>query len=164
MNGLDLVILTVVGLSVLAGLIRGFIRESLSLAAWVVAFLGAKSLAPLVAPLIPVVESESIRLVVALVLAFVLILVVAGLSIKILTGLVKWAGLGAYDKLLGGFFGALRALLLVALGTLVAGLTALPKTDTWLKSVSHPYLESVALRLKPWLPDDLATHIQYSES
>ncbi len=161
MTGLDLGVLGVTAISVLAGLMRGFVREAFSLAAWIAAFLLAKTLAPDLSPLVPGVESEALRHLVALVVVFLCVLIGVGLAGVVLSGMVKWAGLAPYDKMLGAIFGGLRGVLVVLLFTLAAGLTALPKTDFWQHSILHPRLEGAAGMVRPWLPDDLAAHIKY---
>lgn len=161
MNGLDLLVVGVFVISSVAGLMRGLVREVFSLGAWVLAFMFAKSLAPLAAPMVPWVESEALRHFAALVLVFVVILVVASLSGAVLAGMVKWIGLGFYDKFMGMVFGALRGGVILLLLTLLAGLTALPQTRIWQDALTHEALESAARLAMPWLPSSLAKHIRY---
>jgi membrane protein required for colicin V production len=161
MTGLDLLVVGVMAVSAVAGLMRGLVREVFSLGAWVLAFLFAKSLAPFVAPLVPGVDSEALRHFAAIVLVFVIILVGASLSGAVLAGMVKWVGLGFYDKFMGLVFGALRGGLVVLLLTLLAGLTAMPQTRIWQDALLREQLESGARMAMPWLPTSLAEHIRY---
>lgn len=161
MTAVDWVAMGIVLVSSLAGLMRGFVREVASVAAWVLAFVAAKLLAPYLAPLVPGVESEPLRYVAAIVAIFVVVLMLVGLGAVVLSGVVRWAGLGTYDKFFGLIFGGLRAMLILLLLTLLAGLTSIPKTETWRNSISHGWFEAAAVRMKPWLPADLAALIQY---
>ncbi len=161
MSGLDLFVAGVMAISALAGLMRGLVREVFSLGAWVLAFLFAKSLAPILAPMVPGVESEALRHFAAIILVFVIILVLASLSGAVLAGMVKWVGLGFYDKFMGLVFGALRGSLIMLFLTLLAGLTALPQTRFWQDSLLHEQLESGARMAMPWLPSNLSEHIRY---
>lgn len=161
MTTLDLFIVGVLAVSAVLGLMRGFIRELFSLGAWVLAFLFAKSLAPFFAPVIPGIDSETMRYLLAIVLVFICILVLATLSGTILAGMVKWVGLGFYDKFLGLIFGILRGGVIVLLFTLLAGLTALPRSEFWQSARLSGQLEVLAERVIPWLPASLAQHIQY---
>lgn len=161
MNGLDLLVLGVVAVSSVAGVMRGLVREVFSLGAWVLAFAFAKSLAPFVAPMVPGVESEALRYFAAIVVVFVVILVAASLSGTALSGMVKWIGLAFYDKFMGLVFGALRAVVIVLLLTLLAGLTALPQTHLWQEALIREQLESGARMVMPWLPSGLVEHIRY---
>lgn len=161
MTTLDLIVLGILAISAGLGLMRGFVREVFSLGAWVLAFLFAKSLAPYLASVVPGIESETFRHLAAIVLVFVLILVLASMSGAILAGMLKWAGLGFYDKLLGLIFGTLRGGVIVLLLTLLAGLTALPRTEFWQGAMLRGPLEALATRVLPWLPPGLSKHIQY---
>lgn len=161
MTVLDVGVIAALAVSSLVGLVRGFTREVLSLAAWVLAFLLARTFAPMLAPIIPGIENPSLRHLAALIAVFVVTLVAASLLAKAVSGMVKWAGLGFYDKLLGLLFGALRGGLIVLIFALGAGLTALPETNLWHSSRSHGVLETMAVSVKPLLPNDLAAHIKF---
>jgi membrane protein required for colicin V production len=102
-----------------------------------------------------------VRYAAAIALVFVLVLVLAGLVGMMVGGAVRLAGLGVYDRLLGGLFGVTRGLAMLVLLTLLAGLTALPRTTSWQASWAHGALEAMAVRCMPWLPDDIAVLIQF---
>lgn len=161
MTTLDLIVLGIVAFSAFLGLMRGLTREALSLGAWILAFLLSKELAPMIAPLLPGIETPSLRHAAALVVVFVAILILASLAGAVLSGLVNLAGLTAYDRILGVLFGVLRGLIAVVGLTLLAGLTALPKTKAWHDAWLRPPLEAAAAKLQPWLPKDLAALIRY---
>ncbi len=161
MTSLDWIVLAILALSTTLGLMRGLAREVMSLAAWVLAFLGAKMFAPFIAPSLPGLDSPSLRYAAALLLIFVAILILASFAAAIIGKLINLAGLGFYDRFLGGFFGVLRGTLALLGLTLIAGLTAFPKTQSWQLSQSHAPLERMASKFLPWLPSDLAALIRY---
>ncbi len=161
MTSLDWIVLGIFGLSTFLGVMRGLTREALSLSAWLLALVGAKLFAPLLAPLLPGLDSPSLRYAAALVLVFVIILILTSLLAALIGKLVTLAGLGFYDRFLGALFGVLRAMVALTGLTLVAGLTALPKTQAWQQAVSRAPLEQLASKLQPWLPADLATLIRF---
>jgi len=161
MSSLDLIALGIFAFSAILGLMRGLTREVLSLLSWFVAFYAAKSFAPMLAPWLPGLDAPALRHAAALVVIFVAVLIAASLLAAMLGGLVKLVGLGPYDSLLGGLFGAARGSLILLMLALLAGLTALPKTQTWKASLIHGPLELVATKIKPWLPADMAALIQY---
>lgn len=161
MTSLDLLVLGILAGSTVLGLMRGLVREAFSLAAWVLAFLGAKTLAPALAPRLPGFDAPALQHAAALVLVFVAILVAAGLAGMLLASLVKLVGLGGYDRMLGGLFGVLRGVVAVLALTLLAGLTALPKTQSWQQSLARGPLEQAAVKIQPWLPKDLAALIRF---
>ncbi len=161
MSSLDLIALGIFAFSAVLGLMRGLTREVLSLLSWFAAFYAAKSFAPVLAPWIPGLDAPALSHAAALVVIFVAVLIAASLLSAAVGGLVKVAGMGAYDSLLGGLFGAARGIFFLLMLTLLAGLTALPKTPTWQASLIHGHLEQAAVKLKPWLPAELAALIQY---
>ena len=75
--------------------------------------------------------------------------------------LVKSAGLGLEDRLLGSVFGFARGLLVVMVVVLLAGLTSLPRQAVWRNAVLSDPLEAFAGQVKAWLPTDLAQRITY---
>ncbi len=161
MTMLDWIVFAILGLSVFLGLMRGLTREMMSLAAWVLAFLGAKLFGPLLAPILPGLDSPSLRYAAALLLVFLAILILASLLAAIVGKLINLAGLGFYDRSLGALFGVMRGTVALLGLTLIAGLTALPKTQAWQLALTRAPLEQMASKLHPWLPPDLAALIRY---
>lgn len=161
MTSLDWIVLAILALSVFLGVMRGLAREALSLAAWVLAFVGAKVFAPFIAPALPGLDSPALRYAAALLLVFVAILILASLATAVAARLINLAGLGFYDRFLGALFGVLRATVALLGLTLIAGLTALPKTQAWQQALTLAPLEQMASKLHPWLPSDLAALIRY---
>jgi membrane protein required for colicin V production len=104
----------IVMLSALLSLWRGFVREAISLAGWVVAFIVANLLAVTVADQIgDLIANRTGRYIVAWSLLFVLTLVASSLTAKLFASIVKATGLGILDRLLGSVFGVLRGMLIV---------------------------------------------------
>lgn len=158
----DIVVIAIVGLSVLLSIIRGLVREVLALAAWVVAFLSANLLAPEAAAWMPdALGAEEVRLLAGFLCVFLGVLVAMSLLAILVSKLVKSAGLGLEDRLLGGVFGLARGLLVVMILVLLAGLTALPRQAVWRNAVLSDPLEGFAGRVKGWLPAELAQRITY---
>jgi membrane protein required for colicin V production len=162
MSSLDILVFAILAGSALLGLMRGLVKEVFSLAAWVLAFMGARIFGPQLAQMLPGTETPSLRYGLALVLVFILVLVGASLAGTLLAGVVKLAGLGAYDRSLGMAFGLLRGTAAVVALALLAGLTALPKTEAWQSAMSRAPLERAAQKVLPWLPRDLSVLIKYS--
>jgi len=158
----DLAVIVIVGLSVLLSLIRGLVREVLALAAWVVAFLAANLMAGQIAPLLPAaISTEELRLLVGFAGVFVAVLVAMSVLAIVASKLVKSAGLGLEDRLLGGVFGLARGLLVVMILVLLGGLTSLPRQAVWRNALLSGPLVTVAGTMKAWLPADLAQRITY---
>lgn len=162
MNWIDYAVLAIIGVSVLFSVIHGFVRELLSLASWVLAFLVAQFFAADVAALLPAaVPNESLRLLAGFIMVFLIVLLVSTLLAIAISGLIKRAGLGATDRLLGAIFGLVRGVAVVTIVVLLAGLTALPATPAWRQAMTSAPLEALANSIKAWLPADLSKHIKY---
>lgn len=162
MTWLDYAVLGVVVLSIAWGAWRGLVREVMSLAGWVIAFLAANLLAGPLAEALPAsLEQPELRVLIAFVLVFLGTLVVTTLGAFLLGRIVNAVGLGGLDRLLGALFGLLRGLLIVAAFALVAGLTSIPKKAYWTESLSGTTLERAAVALKPWLPPAFAQRLRY---
>ncbi|MDD5240150.1 MAG: CvpA family protein [Sulfuricella sp.] len=162
MTALDYTILTIIGISILLGVMRGLVREALNLLAWVAAFWVANAYTVEIAPLLPAaIPTESVRLLAAFVLLFLGALLLMSLVTIALAELVKTLKLGAYDKGLGAVFGLLRGLLIVLAMVLLAGLTDLPHQGFWRNSMFSAPLEALAADVKPWLPEGLSKRVSY---
>jgi len=156
----DIALLSVFGLSVLIGLWRGVVFEILSLLGWVVAFIAANTLGPLLAVYIPLGEVGSpLRLWGAYILIFVLVLVTCTLLARMLRALVSATPLSLVDHLLGGVFGAVRgALILVVAGVLVS-LSPYASAPAWKSSHGALWVGLALEGLKPVFPQSLNVHI-----
>ncbi len=158
----DHAVLTLIGFSVLLGVIRGFAREVIALASWAVAIVVASvyggEAAPLLARQIP---DESWRVLAAFVAIFFVVLIVMSVIGLFTSRLIKSAGLGVEDRVLGSLFGLARGLLVVLVLVLLAGLTALPRQTVWKDAMLAAPLEKLAVLVKQWLPQDWAKYISY---
>ena len=160
MTALDYAVLGVLALSTIWGLWRGLVREVISLAGWIAAFLAANVLAEPLADAVPISNPE-LRVVVAFIAVFVVTLTLATLAAIALSKALKAAGLRGLDRTLGGLFGVGRGLLLAIAFALVAGLTSLPRHPIWKQSVTGPMLGRTVVQLEPWLPPALARRLRY---
>jgi membrane protein required for colicin V production len=162
MTLLDVIVLLVVGLTVVRGLMRGMIDTLFSLAAWVIAFLLGKWGALMVAPLLPIgVENPAIRYFAGFVVIFLVVLIGVLLLGHAMATLVKAAGLGGADKVLGGVLGLAKGLVILTGFTVAAGLTSLPRTDFWKQAALSGGLQSMARLALPLLPKDVSKHVRF---
>lgn len=164
MTAFDYCVLAILGISVLLSLVRGVVRELVSLTGWIVAFMVANSFAAQFAPLLPsFITSESLRMLLGFSALFLATLLAMGLVAMAASALTKTAGLGLADRFFGSLFGLVRGLLVVLLIVLAAGLTALPQEPFWRKAVLSGPLEMAAMMAIPWLPKDLSRHINFAK-
>lgn len=159
MNVADIVILAVLALSTLFGLLRGFVREVLSLVCWIAAFWVAWAFGHAVAGWYAAVLHEpAARLLAGYVTCFVGVLIAGAIVGWILRRLIRHGGLAAGDSMLGMLFGLARGVLLVTFVVLVLSFTALPAQAAWWhRSLLLPTFTDGARMLAAELPPD-ATH------
>lgn len=162
MTVFDYVVSGIFLVSIVLSIFRGFVREALSIAGWVVAFIVASAYSSLFEQFLPAeITGETLRISIAFVLTFLAVLLITALAIMLLTTLIKGIGLGFIDRLFGSVFGFLRALAIVTLLVLIAGLTTIPNQLFWQQAVLSRPLEAVAIQVLPWLPNDLSKRISY---
>lgn len=143
----DWVIIGIISLSTVVSLIRGFVKEALSLASWVVAFIIARSFYTNLATLFQdVVSTPSVRLLAAFVILFVLSLIVGALLNHLISAIVKSTGLSGTDRMLGMVFGLVRGIILVVVIVALARLTPVTQDPWWSQSVLIKHFE----RIEAW--------------
>jgi len=158
----DLVVISLIGVSVLFALWRGAVREVLSLASWVIAFFAAKILSPgLAGWFAPLSNYGNVRLGAAWIAVFLVALILVSVVAIVVSGAVKSIGLGFVDRLLGAALGLARGLLIVTLLVLVGGLTSVPQTEAWKKAVLRPTVESLGVFARSFLPEGLAKYVKF---
>jgi membrane protein required for colicin V production len=155
MAWIDLVIIAVIALSALISLIRGFVKESISLVTWVVAgLLALRYYSPMADLLEPFVNSAALRNWVGGGILFVATLVVGAIVNFIVSQLVSKTGLSGTDKALGVVFGAARGVLIVTMIVLLASLTPMPEASWWQDSVTIDFFQQLAEWVKEVIPAD----------
>ncbi|MCP4492838.1 MAG: CvpA family protein [Gammaproteobacteria bacterium] len=157
MSWLDLAIIGIILVSTLISLVRGFIKESISLASWVMAgFIAFRYFASLAEMLLPYIESPTLRTGSAFSILFVSTLIIGAIINFMASQMVSRTGLSGTDKTLGMVFGAARGVLIVTMVVLLFGLTPMPSEPWWQDSTMVPYFTNLASWLKEVLPQDIA--------
>lgn len=129
----DWAILTIVGLSTLVSLWRGFTREALSLLGWVAAFVAANLFASeLATSLTSYISNITARYIAAWLILFIAVLMIFGIVSMIMSQLVKATGLGATDRLLGTIFGFARGVVIVMVLVFLIRELLPPRDQVWL--------------------------------
>ena len=161
----DFVVLGVIFLSALISVVRGFVKEALSLAGWIIALWTAVTFSGQVAEFLAAqITVPSVRQAAAFLLIFAGILCVTGMLSYIVGLMVEKTGLSGTDRLLGVLFGIGRGAVIVAVRVLLAGLTPLPQDPWWSQSAFIPQFESLALKIQELLPPDIAKQLEFKPS
>ncbi|MCP4983184.1 MAG: CvpA family protein [Gammaproteobacteria bacterium] len=162
MSWLDLTILAVIALSALISLIRGFVKESISLITWVVAgVLAFRYFSPMSELLEPFVSSPTIRSIAGFAVLFVSTLIIGAIINFIMSQLVSKTGLSGTDKALGVVFGGARGVLIVTMIVLLASLTPMPDAQWWQDSTMIGFFQQLAEWVKGIIPADAADKFRF---
>lgn len=142
LNSADWVIVTVVGISTLVSVLRGFVKEALSLVGWVLAFLVSMVFADRLAALLGgTIADDTGRYVVAFAILFIATLIAVALLSKLLQSLIELAGLSIVDRILGMAFGFARGVfVLLAAIAMLRAVLELERFDWWRQSALLPHL------------------------
>lgn len=161
MTAFDYAVLVIIGLSVIVSLMRGAVREIISFFGWLIAFYLAKTYSFFLIPYLPqTIPTEAFKAMVAFVVTFTVILFCVSVIAIVASSLVKLLGLGWFDRILGGFVGLLRGLLIVCVFVMLAGMTDLPKDPRWVNAMFSSPLEAIVLSVLPWMPESIAKHVR----
>jgi membrane protein required for colicin V production len=140
----DVFILLIVLGSTLIGVLRGFVREAVSVAFWILAIWLSWKLGPAVEPHLgglladPSVAPWAGRLVI-----LVIVLLLGWIVGMLLGYLTRSLGLGPMDRILGLLFGVVRGMVLVGLLIIGGELLHMNNEEWWRQSKLVPYGESV---------------------
>src|SRR5690606_2101277 len=127
-NATDLVVLAVLVISGLLAFARGFIREVLSIGAWVGAAAATIYGFPLVKPLVSdYIPNELFANVVTGVVIFIVTLGLLAALSHVLSRNVRDSALGAVDRSLGLLFGLVRGAVLVCVAWLIFAFLTTPE-------------------------------------
>jgi membrane protein required for colicin V production len=146
MNAADYVILSALAISLIFGMIRGFMREAIGLLGWLGGIWLAWRYSHLVTPFMGgLVGEEPQRTWVARAIVVVVVLLIAWLIAGILSYFIHQSGLSLMlDRLLGGLFGLLRGLVLVSLVVMLAQVVQLDQVKWWKQSTLMPHAVTVS--------------------
>jgi membrane protein required for colicin V production len=156
MTSADLIIIAILALSALLAFMRGFVREVLSIGAWVGAALATIYGFPILQPYArKYIEVALFADIAAGVAIFVVALIILTVLSHALSRNVRSSALGAVDRSLGLLFGLVRGAVLVCLAYLVMA-WAIPQEDrpTWVAEArTLPLVQQGASLLLKILPE-----------
>jgi membrane protein required for colicin V production len=154
---LDIVLLVVMLVSALLAMVRGFMREVLSIASWAAAAILTVYLYPRLKPVALQYVNNDLAASGAVIVGVFLgtLLVVSVITIKI-SDMILDSRVGALDRTLGFLFGLARGLIIVVVAFLFfAWLVPEKSWPEWVRSAkSRVVLQSTGQALMSMLPDD----------
>lgn len=156
MSSIDYVILVILLLSSLLSLMRGFVREALSLIAWILALWVAVKFAPSMANLlIEQITISPLRHGIAFIILFLATLLSLGVINFFISFLIKSSGLSSTDKTLGLVFGLARGVIVVTVLVFLGGITPLSNSAWWRESMFIGMFQHMASWLWTFMPPGL---------
>ena len=154
LHWVDYVIIAVIGLSVITGLFRGFVKELIALSVWVLAIWLALNYSQIVSIwLQSYIADKSIRTVAAFVAILVVTVIAGGLVNALLSFILHRSGLSGTDRLLGMGFGFLRGVFIVTLLMLVVKMTSMPYQEYERQSVLYAQFNPLVACLYGYTPE-----------
>lgn len=154
MHWIDYVIIGIVGLSLITGLFRGFVKEVVALGVWIVAIWCAFNYSTQLDPwLQPYIQDKTARNAAAFIAVLLATLIVGGIFNAILSFILRRTGLSGPDRLLGMGFGVVRGIFIVGLIMTVIQMTSLPHNQYRTESQLYVQFDPLVSWLSTFMPD-----------
>lgn len=141
---IDYVILGIIFFSSVVSLMRGFLREFLSLLSWACAVFFSIKYYNHLAAYLSYFEDSTVRNCISIILIFVISLITGAIVNYIINSLIVNTGLSSIDRVLGAFFGSLiGALIVSAFIFFIETFTNFSQTQGLQKSQLAPYFSGI---------------------
>ncbi len=160
----DIIALGLITISVLISLVRGFVKELISVVSWIVAAWLSIRYSKDLAQHITFTEVQSLRVFLAFLIVFVTIIFI-GATINFMIGqVVRKTPFSAADRILGMGFGFVRGVLVLSVLVLLGGLTPLPRDAWWQESYAIARVEKISIWMQSFLPAEISQYFNFSHS
>lgn len=172
LNWFDIAMISIVFISTIFALFRGFIKALLSLIAWASSCTSAVALYPLILPLLSTkIHSEKLAIASSLGIIFLVVfIIIAIINSKIIYVLRRVTG-GFIDRTLGLAFGAARGVLIVCLIFFTVSMTSKmllggsskaerPGPDWFAKAGTYDIIDQATKQILAYAPEDLPKELE----
>lgn len=147
-TAIDWLIIGIIAISTLISIMRGFVKEALSLVTLITAILIARLFGGQVAGLlVDVISVPSLRLVAAYGGLYIAVMIIGGMINYLFYQVIKLAGLSTFNRMLGMALGFFRGGLIVVVAVAIFARTPVSDDKWWQTSILIP----PALETANWL-------------
>lgn len=158
----DYIVIAIFAISIIVGLMRGIVKEVLSIAGWFVAVFVAKTYTNQVLPFVPdSIPGEGLKVLAAFVILFIASLLITGLISMAISSLFSGVGLGWLNNLLGSFFGFARGLIIACVIVFLLGFTSMPEDERWKNAMFSATIETIVLGVLDYAPEFIRDKVKY---
>jgi membrane protein required for colicin V production len=153
MSAVDYILLAVIVLSVIFGAIRGFLRESIALLAWLVGLWIAWKYSGLLEPhLGGALAGTALQTWVARGILLITVVIAGWLLAGLLSYLVQRSGLSlGLDRMLGAVFGLVRGAVIAGFAVMLGQAAKLDSESWWRRSMLMPAAVEMAGILRSYV-------------
>lgn len=157
MTALDGLVIVVILFSAFLAMVRGFSREVLSLASWVIAAVAAVLLYKNILPLVQsYLSNKTIALIASLAIIFIVVFIIVSIITMKIADVIIDSRIGALDRTMGFIFGLVRGLFIMVIAMLLVNQLIKPEDQApWLREAkTKPMLDSFSTKIWDMLPKD----------
>ena len=157
----DLLIFGLLAMFTGIGILRGALRELLAVGGWLLAILCGWLFADAVGTWFDLLEDEALRRMIAFIVIVMVTLAVLSVATFVLRMLLPRPSPDVTSRTLGGAVGLFRGAVVVVVLVLLAGLTPLPRKDSWQNAQLVGVFVPAAEQVLEWLPAPVARQFRY---
>lgn len=157
----DLLIFGLLAMFTGIGILRGALRELLAVGGWLLAILCGWLFADAVGTWFDLLEDEALRRMIAFIVIVMVTLAVLSVATFVLRMLMPRPSPDVISRTLGGAVGLFRGAVVVVVLVLLAGLTPLPRKDSWQNAQLVGVFVPAAEQVLEWLPAPVARQFRY---
>lgn len=159
-NWADIIILTIVIISLVVSIIRGMVKEAITLITWCLGGWLAYEYGAFVGQSFTFIQTELIRSIAGGGVVFFAALITGGIASMIISKLVKFSGAGFLDRIAGALFGALRGTVIVIVAVTFLMSTPYVEQSWWTSSQLIPKFQTISIKIDKQIPEQWKADIQ----
>lgn len=157
LTALDGLVIVVILFSAFLAMVRGFSREVLSLASWIIAALAAIFLYKNILPFVETyLSNKTVALIASLAIIFIVVFIIISVITMKIADVIIDSRIGVLDRTIGFIFGVVRGLFIMVIAVLLINQLIKPDEQApWLKDAkSKPMFDSLSTKIWDLLPKD----------